>query len=931
MTIRIASALLLLALTVLNIRAQVVTTSPEIVTTASAPVVVTFHADEGSRGLAGLAPSAAVYAHTGVILAGESGWQKAPQWLDNAPKYRLTYKAPDTWTLTIPSIAEYYGLTAEEAARVEKLMFVFRNADGSREGKTASGGDIAVDVSSPGFSFRIELTPDRRVFTPGEKVSARVVASQPASLSVAILDAGHSGSGVSDSNPATALGTERTLDLPGAYTVMAAAVTSPDDTMRTTLDILCLAPTVTAPYPGGEVRQGAVVAHDGGSATFAIAAPGKQNVLLLGSWNDFVPSPSQQMHRADERVELPADTAYIKNAWSLRQPFFWTTVSGLEPGKEYTYYYLTDCTSAVADPYSRLVLDPAADRFIPASVFPDMPEYPEGKVPDGTILSVLSTSPAQAPEQLENRPDPDNLVIYELLIRDFTGDGSGNGTIRGVIDRLDYIKSLGVNAVELMPVMEFGGNNSWGYNPLFYFAPDKAYGTPADYRLLVNEIHARGMAVIFDVVMNHADSRNPWQLMYDPAENPFFNATPPHSYNAFHDWNQDNPLVFRQWRDVLRYWIEEYGADGFRFDMVKGMGDQGSYSISYNRATNSFATPSEATTNRYNASRVERIGRLKEAVDSLAPGTLFICEDLATAQEDTGLAAFGAMDWANVNNAACQWAMGWSDGADLNRFYAPLDGSRPFGSTVSYAESHDEQRCAYKQQQWGVTAVKNSLEQQMRRLGSVAALMLMSPGSHMVWQFEELGDAQNVKQPNNDNDTSPRRPAWALLDDPLHSALRDTYAALITLRNGNPDLFGADTEVSMAASPASWQTGYTLSLASPSGKRLVVAANPLPDRSLAIAATPAGSKFSVLLSSAGIDTPAIGSDGSVTIAPGAFAVMANDAVTAGIEDTGIDTPHSEASAAYDLSGRRIDTSLPLHRGIYIVIDRNGQASKQFVR
>ena len=112
-------------------------------------------------------------------------------------------------------------------------------------------------------------------------------------------------------------------------------------------------------------------------------------------------------------------------------------------------------------------------------------------------------------------------MIYELLIRDFTGDGTGSGTIAGVIDRLDYIASLGVNAVELMPVMEFGGNNSWGYNPLFYFAPDKAYGTPDDYRRPVNEIHSRGMAVILDVVMNHADSRTPRQLMYEPSQNPF--------------------------------------------------------------------------------------------------------------------------------------------------------------------------------------------------------------------------------------------------------------------------------------------------------------------------------------------------------------------------------------------------------------------------
>lgn len=928
MATRLITPVLLLLWAALRASAQVVTTSPEIVTTDSAPIVITFHAGEGSRGLAGLGPSAAVYAHTGVILAGESGWQKAPQWLDNAPRYRLAYAAPDTWTLTIPSIAEYYGLTPEQTARVEQLMFVFRNADGSREGKTASGGDIAVNVSRPGFSWRVETISGRTVFEPGEKAGLRVAVSEPCPLSIAIIDSMGEGKTVSQDTPATTLVTECALDTPGAYSVVAKAVTAPGDTAVKTLDLLCIAPTSTAAYPDGEVRQGAVIASDGASATFAIAAPGKKNVILLGSWNDFKPVAAQQMQRAAESVELPADTSYIKNAWSLRQPFLWTTVNGLEPGREYTYYYLVDCATAVADPYSRLVLDPASDRFISSTVFPDMPEYPDGKVPDGTILSVLSTTKAKAPARLEKIPDAHNLTVYELLIRDFTGDGTGNGTIEGVIDRLDYIKDMGFNAVELMPVMEFGGNNSWGYNPLFYFAPDKAYGTPDDYRRLVEEIHSRGMAVIFDVVMNHADTRNPWQLMYEPSQNPFFNATPPHSYNAFHDWNQDNPIVFRQWVDVLRYWAEEFAADGFRFDMVKGMGDQGSYSIAYDRATNSFATPSEATTNRYNASRVERMGRLKAALDDVLPGAIFICEDLATAQEDTGLAGFGAMDWANVNNAACQWAMGWSDGADLSRFYAPRDGGRPFGSTVSYAESHDEQRCAYKQQQWGVAAVKASEEQQMRRLGSIAAMMLMAPGAHMVWQFEELGDAQNVKQPDNDNDTSPRKSAWPLLDNPLHRALRDTYSALIRLRNDNPDLFGESTEVSAAATPSSWQTGYTLSLAAPTGKRLFVAANPLPDRQLAIA-LPSGENFSVALSSAGIETPSVADDGTVTLAPGAFAVMVNEAVAAGI---GIATPDniSPAPAVYDLAGRRITNCAAPRPGIYISVDRHGKAIKHFV-
>ena len=175
----------------------------------------------------------------------------------------------------------------------------------------------------------------------------------------------------------------------------------------------------------------------------------------------------------------------------------------------------------------------------------------------------------------------------------------------------------------------------------------------------------------------------------------------------------------------------------------------------------------------------------------LPPDSYFICEDLADAREDAALAAVGAVDWANVNYGAAQWAMGWSDGADLSRFYAPMDGGRPSGSTVSYAESHDEERTAYKQQRWGAAGVKDSEEQQIRRLGSLAAFMIFSPGAHMIWRFEELGDAQPVKSASGDNDTSPRKSCWEMLDNPLRASLRDTPMPLFsngvrTTRNTSP-------------------------------------------------------------------------------------------------------------------------------------------------
>lgn len=901
----------------------IVTTEPAVVTTDSSPIVITFHADRGNAGLAGLTASTPVYAHTGLITtasASSTDWQYATKWLDNDAKYRMTYAGTDTWTLTIPSIKEYYGLTDAQLATVTKMMFVFRNASGSHEGKTSTGGDIAVDVRQPGFYVTISTVPDSRVFSDNAPVTITATASNSAAaVTLAVGSRSVSATG--------SVSLVESFTAAGQYKAVASAKLGESE-VTDTIGFLRLGTTSTAAYPGGKVKQGAVVSADRRKATFALAAPGKHSVLLVGSWNDFALTPEQQMKRADEELQLPADTSYIKNAWSLRNPYFWCEVEGLEPDKEYTYYYLVDGKIAVGDPYCNLVLDPLFDRYINPEVYPDMPEYPTGKVPDGTMISVLSTSTTpEAPKQLSDRPEQDNLVIYELLIRDFTGSGNGDGTIDGVIGKLDYIKSLGVNAVEIMPVMEFNGNDSWGYNPIFYFAPDKAYGTPADYRRLVNEIHSRGMAAILDVVFNHADDRNPWQLMYEPSLNPFFNATPPHAYNAFHDWNQDNPLVFRQWADALRYWTEAYGFDGFRFDLVKGLGDNGSYGIKWDRATNSFANPTETSTNAVNSSRAERIGRLRQDLYTTAPGTYFICEDLAQAAEDKILFSLGAVDWANVNYGACQWAMGWKDGADLSRFSAVYDQGRPAGSTVSYAESHDEERCAYKQQQWGASGVKGSEEQQMRRLGSIAAMMLMTPGSHMIWQFEELGDAQPVKKADGNNNTDARKSCWGLLDDPLHAKLYDTYASLLRLRNNNPSLFGIEVVPTVNAAPANWETGYTISLEATDGKKLFVAANPLTDRPLTIPTPMAGG--SVVVSSADTDIPVVASDGTVTLAPGAFAVIVNSAVS-GIDSPVSDTADEEIAAVYTMSGIKVDSVGSLPAGVYIYVTRSGKAFKRVV-
>lgn len=520
-----------------------------------------------------------------------------------------------------------------------------------------------------------------------------------------------------------------------------------------------------------------VTKNSDGSYTFCFAAPLKQNVMVMGSWNGYEPDLINTMQYIDTK-EDGNDIRYFK-----------VTIPGTVTGNTFGYYYHVDGAKSVGDPYARLVLDPYNDKYISAEVYPDMPEYPKDLVPTNTLVAWYSDNLLNYDWKTTgfSAPAKDNLVIYEMLFRDFTGTegaAKGNGTVRKAMEKIDYIKSLGVNAVELLPINEFNGNNSWGYNPNFYFAIDKAYGTPQDYKAFIDLCHENGIAVILDVVFNQSDGLHPWYQLYPIASNPFYNQTAPHAYSVLNDWKQEYPLVQTQWHDMLKFWLSEYKVDGFRFDLVKGLGNNDSYANNYDSGTNA-----------YNASRVARMKKLHDAMREVNPYAYFINENLAGAKEENEMAADGELNWANVNYAGCEYAMGWLTNSNLNRMWAKKD-SRTAGSTVAYLESHDEERLAYKQDMWGATGVVGDVKVSMQRLGSAAAQMILVPGSHMIWMFSEMGNAQSTKSENGNN-TSPKIVNWALLDEPNHAGLKDCYSELIAIRLNNNSLFAEDSNYTL--------------------------------------------------------------------------------------------------------------------------------------
>ena len=856
--------------------AQVVTTSPALVQTDSKNIVVTFHADRGNKGLMGLKSTDKIYAHTGVITSTSSSWQYAPTWGDNSSKYELTWVADNTWTLTIPDIDEYYGITKPDVT-VTKLAFVFRNANSSKEGKTETGGDIFVNVLPPGFQMELTSDMSGKVLTDDSPVTFTVNTSRDADIELYYNSPDNMIA--TAQNSATLTGTAE-FTAEGNYTVYAKA-TSAGETITQTLELTRVGDSAEAPYPGGEPQLGAVTNTDG-TVTFCIAAPKKSSAMIVGSWNGYAVSSDGVMKK--QTVD--------------GVPYFWITVSGLKPATDYIYYYLIDGDKAVGDPYANLVLDPWNDQYISSSVFPNMPKYPSSVV-SGTPVAVYNSTLGDYDWEVtdfKGVPQSD-LIIYELLIRDFTGtegQSRGNGTIAGVLSKLDYLEELGVNAIELLPIMEFNGNNSWGYNTNFYFAPDKAYGTPDDYRLLIDEIHKRGMAVILDIVFNQSDGLHPWYMMYDIADNPFYNGTAPHAYSVLNDWNQDNPLVQRQWKDALVYWMKEYKVDGFRFDLVKGLGDNDSYGAKYNATTNTWSSVTDAKTNAYNASRVARMKELHTAMKAYKPDAYFINENLAGAKEENEMAADGETNWANINEASCQFAMGYSSNSSLNRFYAPLD-SRTWGSTVSYAESHDEERMAYKQNKWGAEGVKGNIPTSMRRLGSVAAQMLLAPGAHMIWQFQEFGADQTTKDSNGGNNTSPKKVIWSYLDNDNRAGLMKNYSELCHLRAENPEMFAEDVTTTINCS--TW-TSRSISLVK-GDKEMYLVVNPAVTEpaTIPVPVDLTSGKYKLLSYSYNAEPEATAT--GVTLAAGAYAVYGT-ANIAGVRDV-IESARPEA-VIYGLTG-----------------------------
>ncbi len=526
---------------------------------------------------------------------------------------------------------------------------------------------------------------------------------------------------------------------------------------------------------------------------------------ILGDFNDWTLSNDEtsQMYR-DEN----------KGVW-------WIEVEGLDPTNEYAFQYYIGYKDSqpirLADAYSEKVLDAYNDKYIPSSTYTESMEYPEEGI---GVVSVFELDKEGYNWQNNNVviEDKGDLVIYEILLRDFTETGD----ISGAMSKLDYIESLGVNAIELMPVQEFDGNDSWGYNPCFFFAMDKAYGTPDMLKAFVDECHERGIAVILDVVYNHATGANPLAKLYwdstknkTAKNNPYFNVDAPHPYSVFHDFNHESPLVRTFIKRNLEYLLDEYKLDGFRFDLTKGF-------------TQRKTTENNASD--YDNSRIAILKDYNDAIKAVNADAIVILEHFCDIEEEKELAHEGIMMWRNANYNFCEAAMGFGDNSDFTSISA-YDTDMKEDAWVGYMESHDEERMGFKQKAYGNGILKTSLEARMCQLSANAAFGLLIPGPRMIWQFGELGYDYSINSKpdgsvGTSSDRTGRKPIrWDYLYEPERKALYEVYSGLVELRMKNPDLFEQSSIKDWNVSNGFWDKGRFLRLESQDGKKLVLMGN----------------------------------------------------------------------------------------------------------
>lgn len=475
---------------------------------------------------------------------------------------------------------------------------------------------------------------------------------------------------------------------------------------------------------------------------FGLLAPRNSYVALAGSWNGGQPLPMQRGEDGRWRAEV-----------------------ALADG-DYDYQFeLVSNSPALAGQTVR-VPDPTAISYTAGGA--TCLRVRNGK----RLLHGYTWRHDAAP-----LPDNSRLIFYELHIGDFVG-GPGDeqaagraGTFNDLIERLDYLTELGVNALELMPVVARADEDYWGYKQNSYYAVEEQYGSPDDLCRLIDECHARGIRVFLDAVYNHMNDSAPltqidfgyWFYLENPDE-PDLQWGPKLNYDH-HDKALDIWPACDYTLGAIDLYVRQFHFDGIRFDATRALKSYELMAWMHDEAhkrgdVKPFLTvaehipedpaitrpggPLDAAWHRAIRSRLVAIA-LGQEFEECPP------YDLAGLVKE--------MDWRQCGYAAA-------------------------ACMVNYMENHDMERTMFRQ----FDTAHQTKEVALRRAKLAAALLLTAPGLPLLRMGQELGQATPKSEERSPLD-------WSLLQQPDNRALFDWYKRLIALRLENPALYSETFEV----------------------------------------------------------------------------------------------------------------------------------------
>jgi 1,4-alpha-glucan branching enzyme len=505
------------------------------------------------------------------------------------------------------------------------------------------------------------------------------------------------------------------------------------------------------------------------SIEFNLFAPYNQGAVLMGSFRDWKEFPMQKDKDGYFRVNVDLEDGVYQYKFRIQSK---------------SWFFEPNQWIDVTDPYATNV--DGMSEYENAIV-----NIKDGKRIVDTYVWKYDDHPLPADHE---------LVIYEMHVADFSGgedDPLQRGKYKHVIEKLDYLCDLGINAIELMPVKEYPGDYSWGYNPRHFFAPESSYGSTADLKRLVDECHGRGIRVIMDGIYNHSESASPLtQIDHDywyhhSPRDPDNNWGPEFNYE-FYDEKLETYPARRFIGETVRYWINEYHLDGIRYDAARQIAN---YDFMH--------------------------WIVQEAKQTAGAKPFYnIAEHIPETTSITNVD--GPMDgcWHDsFYHCILEHIIG--ETFDLDRLKDVLDCKRQgfMGATnvVNYLTNHDHN---HVMAELGDRKILGEDAFRRARLGVV--LLMTAIGVPLIWMGEEFGEYKYKT-------TDQAKIEWPLLAGELNQGLFSFYKGLISLRKENHALYTENIDF-FHENPEAKVLGYTRW--NDEGSRIVVIAN-FSDRFLA--------------------------------------------------------------------------------------------------